>query len=146
MQTVNGSTVTLQDGSSFSVAGQTAITYQAPGTAADIKPGQLVAVTATPQQDNSTLLASMIRVFLPSGSFDEHQSPQGDGTLMTNATVATVQGNGFTVTFPGGGAQVTVAPDAQIQIQTNGSLANIKPGTSVSASVLDGVAQAVSIE
>ncbi len=31
---------------------------------------------------------------------------------MTNATIDTISGNSFTVVFEGGGAKVTLAPDA----------------------------------
>ncbi len=146
VQRVEGDRVSLTEGGSFTVTDQTAITRREPGTAAALQPGRTVAVTAKRQPDN-TLLASLVTVFptapngLPLG-----QRPLDGGNLMTNATVDTVQGSAFTVTFPGGGARVNLAPDAKISLLAAGSRADITVGEMVSASVRDGVAQTLSIQ
>jgi hypothetical protein len=142
VQSIVAGKVSLKEGSSFSLGPNTPITRQAPGTVADLQPGRTVAVTAKRQPDN-TLLASLVRI-QPLTRLG--QSPLDGGDLMTNATVDKVTGNSFTVTFPGGGAQVTLAPNGQIFSRVDGSQADIKEGASVSATVRDGVAQSVSIQ
>ncbi len=146
VQRVEGDTVSLMEGGSFTVTEQTAITRREPGTVAALQPGRTVAVTAKRQPDN-TLLASLVTVFptAPNG-FPLGQRPLDGGNLMTNATVDTVQGNAFTVTFPGGGARVNLAPDAKITLLAAGSRADITVGEMVSASVRDGVAQTLSLQ
>jgi hypothetical protein len=139
--------VTLQDGSSFTLDPQTSISRLTPGTAADLQPGRVVAITATRQNDN-TLLASLVRILAaaPSATFFR-QSPMTGGTLMTNATIADVTGNTFTITFTGGGAKVTLAPGAQVASTGTGTLADLKVGAMVYAQVRDnGVAQQISVE
>src|SRR5947209_3033322 len=59
---VDGNKVTLKEGGSFTLSPQTAITRRVNGSAADLKSGAVVAVTAKRQPDN-TLLASLITVF-----------------------------------------------------------------------------------
>jgi hypothetical protein len=142
---IDGDTVTLKEGGSFTLSGQTRITRTVAATQSDLVVGKVVAVTAKQQQDNS-LLASDIRIFpaAPSATFFQ-QYPMGGGNLMTNATIATVSGNSFTVTFPGGGGTVDVAPDTKISAIAAGTTDDIKPGASVTATVLNGVAQSVSI-
>jgi hypothetical protein len=140
---VNGNTVTLKEGGSFSLAPQTTITRNVAGSSTDLVPGKGVAVTAKQQPDNS-LLASVIRVF-PSAPGTLGQSPMDGGNLMTNATIDSGSGNAFTVTFPGGGAKVTVAPGAQIITRVAATTADIAVGATISASVLNGAAQSVSI-
>jgi hypothetical protein len=145
VQSVAGNSVMLSGGGSFTLAPQTVISKRVAGSASTLQPGRVVAVTATRQADN-TLLASLITVFptVPNG-FPLGQSPLAGGDLMTNATIDKVNGNSFSVTFPGGGAQVTLAPNAQITMLATGSAADIVAGASVVASVRDGVAQNVSI-
>ncbi|HUZ76044.1 MAG TPA: hypothetical protein VMV93_00530 [Chloroflexota bacterium] len=65
---------------------------------------------------------------------------------MTNASIDQVTGNAFTVTFPGGGARITIAPDAQILKQVDATPADVKPGEKVSAAVVNGAALAISIQ
>ena len=146
VQSVTAGKVTLKDGSSFSLAPQTVITRRAPITAADLKVGQTVAITAKRQADN-TLLASMIVVFptAPNG-FALGQRPLDAGNLMTNATIDKVAGSSFHATFPGGAEQVTVAPDAQLSMLATGTPADIVAGATINAAVRDGVAQQVSIQ
>src|SRR5581483_11937435 len=103
---VDNGKVSMQDGKSFTVNGQTAITRRSVVDASAIKTGQTVAVTAKRQPDN-TLLASIVTVFsTPPNGFPLGQRPLDAGNLMTNATVDQVSGASFTVTFPDGGAKV----------------------------------------
>ncbi len=146
VQSVDAGKVTLKDGSSFSLSSQTVVTKRAAITAADLKTGQTVAITAKRQPDN-TLLASMVVVFpsAPNG-FALGQRPLDAGNLMTNATIDRVSGNSFHATFPGGAEQVTLAPDAQLLTLASGTPADIVAGATVAAGVRDGVAQQVSIQ
>jgi hypothetical protein len=145
VQSVDNGKVTLKEGGSFSVTPQTAVTRRQTAAVSALQTGQVVAVTAKRQPDN-TLLASLVVVFPPSNGPPLGQRPLDAGNLMTNATVDKVQGNGFTVTFPGGGAQVTMAPDGQVQQIVAGAASDISVGATVSAAVRDGVAQSVSIQ
>jgi hypothetical protein len=116
-------------------------------TPADLKPGLFVAITATRQPDN-TLLATIVSVFPASlsATVQGGQRPLPEGNLMTNATIDQVSGNSFTVSFPGGGAKITLAPNAQLIRRVDATPADIAPGTTVSAAVSDGAAQSVTIE
>jgi len=148
VQSVDGNTVTLKAGGSFTLTAQTMITRTVPGGPSDLVPGAAVAVTAK-QQADSSMLASAVSVW-PGGpggpSLDLHgPTPLDAGNLMTNETIDSVSGNTFTATFPGGGAKVTLAPDVKIAVRLAGTPADIKVGATVSASVLNGVAQSVTI-
>jgi hypothetical protein len=146
VEQVQGSTVALKDGKSFMLGGQTNVTRRVAGSAASLQSGETVAVTAKRQPDN-TLLASLITVFPTSpAGFPLGQRPLDGGDLMTNATIDQITDGGFTVTFPGGGGRVALAPNAQITVLTAGSAADITSGESVTAAVRDGVAQTVSIQ
>ncbi|MGH2363718.1 MAG: DUF5666 domain-containing protein [Chloroflexota bacterium] len=147
VQTDAAGKVTLADGTSLDVTPTTRVTEQQTITAADLKPGMFVAITAKRQQDN-TLLASIVSVFpdsltkvVPGG-----QRPMPEGNLMTNASIAEISGNSFTVTFPGGGARITIAPGARILKQIDATPADVKPGEKVSISVVNGAAQSISIQ
>ncbi|HZU77739.1 MAG TPA: DUF5666 domain-containing protein [Dehalococcoidia bacterium] len=144
---VSGSTITLQGGRSITVTPQTTITVRKAGSASSLQPGSVVAITAKQQPDN-TLLASLVVIFpaAPGGASFLRQFPLDTGDLMTNATVQTVQGNSFTATFPGGSANVTLAPSAQVQVLSPGTLADLTPGTMISAAVANGVAQTISTQ
>jgi hypothetical protein len=148
VQSVDGNTITLKEGGSFTLAAQTTITRSVAGSPANLVPGVAVAVTAKQQPDNS-MLASAVSVW-PSGpggaSLDLHgPTPLDAGNLMTNETIESITGNTFAATFPGGGAKVTLAPDVKIAVRLAATPADITVGATVSASVLNGVAQSVSI-
>ena len=132
VKTVAGTKVTLDDGTSFDLTPTTRITHQQKVTVADLKPGAFVAITAKRQTDN-TLLASIVSVFSDSQSktVPPGQRPLPEGNLMTNAAIDQITGNSFTVTFTGGGAKVTIAPDAQILKTTDSTAADIVPGSTV---------------
>jgi hypothetical protein len=68
-----------------------------------------------------------------------------EGNLMTNASIDQLQGNAFTVTFPGGGARVQLAPDATITRQVDASLDEVHQGDSVIMQVVDNAARSVTI-
>jgi hypothetical protein len=69
-----------------------------------------------------------------------------EGNLMTNATIDQVQGTGFTVTFPGGGARVQVAADARVARLQEARAEELHPGDTISAQVVNGEARFVTIE
>ena len=147
VQTVASNKVTLVDGSSFNLALNARVIRQEIAKPSDLAAGQFVAVTAKRQTDN-TLLASIVSVFSESLSktIPGGQRPLPEGNLMTNASIDQVSGNSFTVSFTGGGAKVTLAPDAQIFRQIDGTPADVKPGAKISAGVLDGTAQTVQLQ
>jgi hypothetical protein len=147
VQGVASTTVTLADGTSFELTPTTRVVRQQPMTAADLTPGLFVAITATRQPDN-TLVATIVSVFPPSLSttVPGGQRPLPEGNLMTNATIDQVSGTAFTVTFPGGGARVTLAPNAQLIRQVDATPADITPGATISAGVANGAAQSVAIQ
>lgn len=145
IQGVANGTITLSDGKTFSVVSKTRIIRTESIKAGDLKTGDYVAVTAKRQPDN-TLLASVVNVF-PSSlkGVGVGQRPMTGGNLMTNATVDKIDGDSFTVTFPGGGAQVKLAPDAQLNRLVDATLDDLKAGMTVSALVQQGTAQSISI-
>jgi hypothetical protein len=147
VQSVSGNTVTLSQGDSFMLSPQTAITMRTTTDASAFQAGKTVAITAK-QQPDGTLLASMIVIFptAPGGGSFFGQRPLDGGNLMTNATIDKVTSGGFSAVFPGGGAQVTLAPDVQILAIVSGSAADLKPGVMVMAGVQNGVAQTVSVQ
>jgi hypothetical protein len=146
VQSIDGGKVILTSGNSFSITPQTAVTRRVASTIGALQKGQTVAITAKRQPDN-TLLASLVMVFAaPPSGFGLGQRPLDAGNLMTNATVDTVEADGFTVTFPGGGAKVALAPDGQVTLLAVGSAFDLASGEMVSAAVRDGVAQTVSIQ
>lgn len=138
--------ITLADGTIITTTAQTRVSRLVVITPADLKTGLFVAVTAKRQTDN-TLLASAVNVFDESlRGVGVGQRPMTGGNLMTNATIDQVTGDTFTVTWDGGGAKIKLAPDAKIGKIVIGSLADIKEGATISASVTNGVAQSVSLQ
>ena len=145
VQTMAGGTLTLSSGRSIAVPASTRVTRSTPITAADLHQGDYVAITAKRQPDN-TLLASIVNVFPPSlGQIAPGQRPLPEGNLMTNASIDQLQGTAFTVTFPGGGARVQLAPDATITRQVDASLDDVHTGDTVTAQVVDGAARTLTI-
>jgi hypothetical protein len=142
---VNGNTVTLQDGSTFTITPQTTVTQRVPASPGDIQKGVYAAITAKRQADNS-LQASEVVLFDSASSSFYRQFPMDGGNLMTNAMVDQVTGQTFTVTFPGGGERVTLAPDAKMSRIAKAQSSDLKVGENVSASVNGSVAQSVSIQ
>ena len=138
--------VSLTDGTMFALAPNARVVRQELVCMSDLKVGMYVAITGKRQADN-TVVASIVSVFpasaanVPSG-----QSPRPGGNLMTNATISEISGRTFTVTFDGGGAKISAAPDAQLIKQTDALAADLKPGLLVTATVNNGVAQNVLIQ
>ena len=139
--------VALSDGTMFALAPNARVVRQELVCMSDLKVGMYVAITGKRQPDN-TVIASIVSVFpasvaanVPSG-----QSPRPGGNLMTNATISEISGRTFTVTFEGGGAKITTAPDAQLIKQTDASVGDIKTGVLVTATVNNGVAQNLLIQ
>jgi hypothetical protein len=147
VQTIDASEITLTNGTTFALTSDARVIVQRVITSADLKPGQFVAVTAKRQPDN-TLLASIVSVFSDSLSktIPAGQRPLPEGNLMTNASIGELKGNSFTVTFTGGGANVTLAPDAQLLQQTDATIGDLKIGATISAGVTDGTARSVTIQ
>jgi hypothetical protein len=114
-------------------------------TAADLHQGDYVAITGKRQPDN-TVLASIVNVFPPSlGQVAPGQRPMPEGNLMTNASIDQLQGDALTVTFPGGGARVQLAPDATITRQVDASLDELHQGDNGTMQVVDNAARTVTI-
>lgn len=145
IQSFANGTVMLSGGQSFGVTDKTRIIRIEVAKSGDLKSGDYIAVTAKRQPDN-TLLASIVNVFPDSmKGVGVGQRPMTGGNLMTNATIDQANGDSFTVTFPGGGAQVKLASNAQINRLVDGSQVDLKEGAMASAAVLKGVAQSISI-
>src|SRR5581483_2778405 len=144
VQSLADGKLTLQDGTSFTLAPNVRISHLTPIKASDLQKGQFVAITAKRQPDN-TLLASVVSIFPPSlsGVVPGGQRPLPEGNLMTNATIDTISGNQFTVVFEGGGGRVTLAPDVVLLKQLEATQADLKPGTTVNAGVNNGVAASI---
>jgi hypothetical protein len=142
IQTVDASKLTFADGKSFDLTDKTNVIRLVPITAADLKVGQYVAVTAKRQPDNS-LLASIVNVFPTTGN--TFQRPMDSGNIMTNATIDQISGNTFTVTFTGGGAKVTLGPDVRINRFDAATKADLKTGLTVTVISTNGSAAAVQI-
>ena len=147
VQSVANGIVTLSDGTKFMLAANARVIKTQAIKASDLQKGQFVAITAKRQPDN-TLLASIVNIFPPSlnsASFSG-QRPLPEGNLMTNATIDTISGSSFTVVFEGGGAKISLAPDATLTKQIDATPADLTPGTKISAGVNNGVAMNVAID
>jgi hypothetical protein len=144
---VDGNTVTLTDGTSFTLAEQGTVRQIWPLTAADLAAGDFVAISASRRADGS-LQASLIGIFpegvRPAGSqrelaelrFCEPGCVQGD--LMTNAEIEdarvdAIAGGELTVSFLDQTSQVHITPDTRIERQTAGSMDDLAPGAEVIA-------------
>jgi hypothetical protein len=146
IQNISGTQVALDNGRSFTVPSSARVLRTMPLTAADLQPGQYVAITAKQQPDN-TLLASIVNIFPESlGQVAPGQRPMPAGNLMTNATIDQVEGTSFTVSFTGGGARVQLAPDARIGRFVEASVADLRPGDTITAQVQDDEARSVTIQ
>ena len=145
VQGVNGGTVALMGGERFSLTTNARIIRSIPVDPTALHAGAFVAVTAQRQPDG-TLLASVVNIFPESmRGLGEGQRPMDGGNLMTNATVNQVGGPGFSVLFPGGGDQVRLAEDAKVSQFETADVADLVPGTSITASLTNGAAQFITI-
>lgn len=149
VQSVAGDTVTLTDGSSFAITSDTRVAIARPITAADLEPGQFVAITANLQPDQ-VLLATVVTVLPASSTVRAEQFPLPSGDLMTNAsideaTIDTVGGAEMTVSFGGDTARVRIPPDAEVILRTTGTLADIQPGTRLVVTLSSQVATSITV-
>ena len=150
VQSATASKLTLADGEVLDLSASTRITRTDPATPGDLRPGLFVAITAK-QQPDQTLLASMVSIFSESLSrvVPPGQRPLTEGNLMTNAAIASidqVSATSFTVTFAGTTAKVILAPAAVLLKQTDVRPEDIAAGTTISASVANGVVQSIQIQ
>src|SRR5581483_776896 len=143
----------------LALASDTHIIRSVPTDAQSFQPGDFVAVTATRQADN-TLLASVVNIFPESmRGYSVGQRPMDSGNLMTNATISDLPVNlmtnatvgevavaGFTVAFPGGTDEVTLASDARVNRFEEMAIADLLPGTSITAYVNHGAAEIITID
>ena len=148
VRALEGTRVTLADGTAFAIVPETRITRSIPAAFGDLQAGEFAAITAKAQPDGS-LLASMINILpMISGSGFLGQFPMEGGDLMTNAEIVAVdaaQSNAFSVKFPGGTQEVRIAPDARMVKIVTANPADIAAGSSLSASVVEGVARSISL-
>ena len=142
IRSLTADTLTLADGQSFALTGRTSYVRQVTMAPGELAPGQYAGITARRQADN-TLLASEVHVFGQAGAGG--QFPLAGGALMTNATIDQVAGDTLTVTFPGGGARVQLAPDARIYRDQPAGAADARPGSAVTVVVANGAAVAVQL-
>ncbi|HEY3079374.1 MAG TPA: DUF5666 domain-containing protein [Chloroflexota bacterium] len=146
VQSADGGKITLGDGRAFTLDANTRIIRQESIAPADLKAGMYVAVTATRESDG-TLLASMVNIFPEeTRGAGIGQRPMSGGALMTNATIDQVEGSNFSVSFPGGGARIRLAPEAKLARLVMGQMGDIHAGMTVSALVNNGVASSVSVQ
>jgi len=126
-----GDLLVLTDGRRYHLDSQTRIIRLEAARPSDLRAGDYVAITAKRQPDN-TLLASMVNIFPASlRGVAGGQRPMAGGNLMTNATIDTISGDSFTVTFPGGGARIRLAPGARISRLLDVRPSDLKEGESV---------------
>src|SRR5262249_38169573 len=129
-------------GQSFAITARTGYVRQVSVKPADLTTGMYVGIRAKRQADN-TLLAGVIDIFGQKGN--GNQFPLLGGDLMTNATIDKIEGNTVTVSFAGGGAIVTLAPDTQIYQDQPGTAADAKVGSAVTIIVTNGAAGAIRV-
>lgn len=140
------SMVTLTSGDAFPVADPVNVTELRRVTAADLSPGQYVAIASSRDADG-VLTASFLSAFPEAArGRGEGQRQMAEigfcaplcqlGDLMTNANIDeavldAVEGGQLTVTFSGESAQVRVTPDTRISIQSAGSASDLIPGADI---------------
>lgn len=150
VHSLTASTLTLDDGTVLQLSATTRTVRTDRATLADLKTGFFVAITAKQQPDGS-LVASIVNLFPASigANVPAGQRPLADGNLMTNAPIAAidqVSGSGFTVTFSGTTAKVTLAPGATITKQSDVRPDEIPVGTKVTLTVRAGVVQSIAFQ
>lgn len=142
IQSLTADRVTLADGQSFAVTARTSYVNQAVAQASDLVPGVYIGIKGKKQADG-TLLATLIDIFGQKGA--GNQFPLIGGDLMTNATIDKVEGTKLTVSFTGGGAFVTLAPNVQIYRDQAGVVSDVKTGSMVTIVVSNGAAEAIRV-
>jgi Na+-transporting methylmalonyl-CoA/oxaloacetate decarboxylase gamma subunit len=142
IQSLTADRVTLADGQSFAVTARTSYVNQVVAQASDLVPGVYIGIKGKKQADG-TLLATLIDIFGQKGA--GNQFPLIGGDLMTNATIDKVEGTKLTVSFTGGGAFVTLAPNVQIYRDQAGVVSDVKTGSMVTIVVSNGAAGAIRV-
>jgi hypothetical protein len=143
-------TVWLTDGTSFSVNDDTRIIRVTPASAADLQPGDFVAITARRSLDG-WLEASIVSAFPEElRGLGEGQRPMDESNLMTNATiddarVDTVNGGDLTISYLGTPDEVHITSATRVERFSLGSSADLQPGTMVRGNLRDGVAGFLSV-
>ena len=151
VQSVLGPTVTLADGTDFDLADSTQVTLTRVGSAADLGPGQFLAITATREPDGA-LFASTVNIFPESDrGRSEGQRPMEGENIMTNATIDdamidAVSGAELTVSFFGETSVVRLGPETQVNVRSTGTIDDIGVGSRVTAVVTDGLAESVTVQ
>jgi hypothetical protein len=101
------------------------------GSNEDLKPGALVGVTGKPDGT-----AVIVRLFPPGIAPKPSQFPMGGpqaGNIMTNATVASFDGQALVLDMGGERPTITVVPETQIVKPVPSSFAEVKPGARITA-------------
>ncbi len=142
IQSLTTERVTLADGQSFAITARTGYVRQIRVQPADLMVGDYLGIKGKRQGDG-TLLASVIDIFGQKGA--GNQFPLLGGDLMTNATLDAIAGTKLTVSFTGGGAYITLAPDTQIYRDQAGTAADVTPGSMTTIVVTNGAAGAIRI-
>ncbi|HEX6512753.1 MAG TPA: DUF5666 domain-containing protein [Chloroflexota bacterium] len=139
VQALEATKLTLAEGGkTFTITPQTSFAKLEKVAAADVKPGQFVAITAKQQPDNS-LLASFLRLQDSSGGRPASQFPMDytangqpqPGNLMVNALIKSADANGMIITLAGGDATVKYAPNVQIVHQAEGKQTDVTKGSKI---------------
>lgn len=141
-----GNTVTLTGGATFPVAEPVNVTRLRRVTAAELAPGQYVAIAASRDADD-TLIASFVSAFPESvrgrGEGQREMTEIGfcsplcqPGDLMTNANIDeavldAVEGRQLVISFSGQSARVSVTPETRVSVQSPGSATDLAPGAEV---------------
>ena len=150
VQEVAETRILLTTGANFTLGDQARVTLVAAATAAQLAPGQYVAITAQLDADG-VLQASIVSAFPEElRGTGEGQRPMDGGNLMTNATIEdavddTVDSAELTVSFLGQTARVRISGDTRVEIRRLGSPADIVPGVAVTTVVNNGVSGNVSV-
>lgn len=138
--------IKLNDGTTFDLDANARIVRTDKKTAADLKPGQFIAITAKMQPD-ATLIASQIGIF--SDAFRNPapgQRPMPSGDTMTNASIEKVDGKNLQVSWNGGTATVVLGDNVQVVYREVVKLEDLQPGTKVTATLREGTAVNVTVE
>jgi hypothetical protein len=131
VRTITPDRVTLLDGKTFDVSQRTMFYQLVKQAVGDLKMGQYVRTTATPQPDGGLLASSIVVPVPATQDFPPFQFPIGGGNLMNTARIKSLAGAGMSISLANGDVPVTFAPDIEIRREIPGSLADVRPGSLV---------------
>jgi hypothetical protein len=144
---MNNDTVTLKadDGNAQTVklAKDWQVTVLKPVDVSAIQPGSFIGTAEMPQKDG-TGRSLEVHVFPPGVKAGEGHYPwdTNQGSMMTNGTVgkvaASAKGRELQVSYPNGERKIVVPPGVPIQMITNGTREQVKPGVPASILVMKG--------